>query len=235
MGSRPLRRAKLYDEWFAKAFPSGWEMLVLGRYLRVRGSLLDVGCGTGRHVLLFAERKFDVFGVDKDREFVEAAKIKLRRKKLGAGLMVADACTLPFRDGSFDYVISMGNTLGDVGVHRREREGILIEMQRVAKVGGILMVELVHRYWQPTDLLGWLWNYLATTFQKLLGKPVEYGDYTEVIRFDDSVEKLTFHAFTTGEARRLFEALGLSVKVERRGRLFHDWFFVMGKKRRHEP
>lgn len=235
MSTELSRRAILYDEQFAKAFPSDWEMQVLNKYLQVKGSLLDVGCGTGRHVMSFAKRNFDVFGVDKDKEFIEAAKSKLKQKKLSAGLIVADACNLPLQDCSFNYVVSMGNVLGDIGVHRNKRENILSEMQRTAETTVILIVELVHRYWQPADILKWLWNYLTTTIRKLLGKPTEYGDYTETIHLDSHIEKLTFHAFTTREAQKLFEALGLSAEVEKRRKLFHDWFFLIGKKRKREP
>lgn len=235
MSTKLSGRAKLYDEQFAKTFPSDWEMQVLNKYLQVKGSLLDVGCGTGRHVVPLAERNFDVLSVDKDKEFVEAAKSKLKQKKPNAGLIVADGCNLPLQDCSFNYVVSMGNVLGDVGVNRTKRENILKEMQRTTKTTGILIVELVHRYWQPADILRWLWNYLTTTIQKLLGKSIEYGDYTETIHFDDHIEKLTFHAFTTREAQKLFEALGLSAKVEKRRKLFHDWFFLIGKKRKREP
>lgn len=210
-------------------------MRVLNKYLQIKESLLDVGCGTGRHVVPLAKRGFDVLGVDRDKEFIEASKTKLKQKKLSAGLIVADACNLSLQDRSFDYVVSMGNVLGDVGVHRNKRENILREIQRTAKTTGILVVELVHRYWQPADILKWLWNYLTTTIQELLGKPTEYGDYTETIHLDNHTEKLTFHAFTTREAQKLFEALGLSARVERRRKLFHDWFFIIGKKRKQEP
>ena len=235
MGIKLSRRAKLYDEQLAKTFPSDWEMQVLNKYLEDKGSLLDVGCGTGRHVVLLAERNFSVVGLDIDKEFIGAAKAKLKQKNLSSGLIVADACNLPLQDCSFNYVISMGNVLGEVIVHRNKRENILREMQRTAKTTGILIVELVHRYWQPADILKWLWNYLTTTIRKLLGKPTEYGDYTETIHLDSHIEKLTFHAFTTREAQKLFEALGLSAEVEKRRKLFHDWFFLIGKKRKREP
>ena len=235
MSTKLSRRAKLYDEQFAKTFPSDWEMQVLSKYLQVKGSLLDVGCGTGRHVVPFAERNFSVVGLDKDKEFIEAAKTKLKQRGLGAGLIVADACNIPLQSCSFNYVVSMGNVLGEVDVRRKERKNILREMQRTAKTSGILIVELVHRYWQPADILKWLWNYLTTTIQKLLGKPIEYGDYTETIHSNNNKEKLTFHAFTTGEAQKLLEAVGLSAKVEKRRKLFHDWFLIIGEKRKREP
>lgn len=232
MSTELSRRAKLYDEQFAKTFSSDWEIQVLNKYLQVKGNLLDIGCGTGRYVVPFAERDLDVFGVDKDKDFIEAAKSKLKQKKLSAGLILADACNLPLQDRSFDYVVSMGNVLGDVGVHKNERENMAEEMVRTTKTNGALIIQLVHRYWRPLDLLEWLWNYVVTTMYRLSGKSTEYGDYTEAIRMDEHEEKLTFHAFTTKEAEKLFQTLHLSTKIEKRGRFFHDWFFLVGKKQK---
>jgi hypothetical protein len=44
-----LDEARLYDEQFARVFPSDWEMPILSKYLGSAETPLDVGCGTGRH------------------------------------------------------------------------------------------------------------------------------------------------------------------------------------------
>lgn len=223
------QRAKIYDQQFATVFPSEWEDRVLGKYLTVKGGLLDVGCGTGRHVTLLAERGFRVTGVDLDRDLLKAARIKLERDKLHANLVLSDAQELPFRKGIFECAISMGNVLGDVNIGRRERTRIIEEIIRTMKGKGILVVELVHRYWKPRDLLIWACRYIATAVRKSLGKPAEFGDYTETIRADDEEEKLTFHAFTAKEARKLLESKGLDAEIEKRGNILHDWFLVVGR------
>lgn len=223
-------RAKVYDEKFAASLPLDWEMRVLGKYVVVNGSLLDVGCGTGRHTTILSKQGYNVTGIDLDRDFLVAAKIKLKREKQGANLLVADALKLPFRKNSFDYVICMGNVLGEIGVHAKHREVMIKEMREVSKGKGTLLIELVHRYWKPKDVLSWLWRYLTTTFKKLAGQPIEYGDYTEKIRIDDHEEKLTFHAFATKEAKRLLQTWGLQTKIEKRGRRLFDWFFVIAVK-----
>jgi SAM-dependent methyltransferase len=92
-------------EWF-DAFTTS-ELGLAGRQLVAallgppRGTLIDVGCGTGAHTAAFAELGWTVTGVD-----VSADLLRLAR---GRGLDVVDARAeqLPFEDGSFDAGVSM--------------------------------------------------------------------------------------------------------------------------------
>jgi SAM-dependent methyltransferase len=157
---------------------------------------LDVDCGTGQHLVPLAEKGLQVLETDIDKEFVKAARNKLKAKGLVANgdLIIADACYLPLRSAIFDVIICMGNVLGDVGVNARDRLATVQEISKVAKSKAIFIVEFVHRYWQPKDSPVWLYRCLATSIKKLLGKNVEYGDYTETIRFNQQKVKLTVHA-----------------------------------------
>jgi SAM-dependent methyltransferase len=51
--------------------PSEW----VARWARLvqRGPVLDVACGAGRHAILFAERGFEVFAVDRDEQVLPAS------------------------------------------------------------------------------------------------------------------------------------------------------------------
>lgn len=64
------------------------------------GSVLDVGCGTGFSMQVFAERGFDVAGIDVAGPMVEIAKRK------GLNVTKADFTALPFPDASLDAVVS---------------------------------------------------------------------------------------------------------------------------------
>lgn len=72
------------------------------------GLILDIGCGTGEQSLFLAKRGFQVVGVDISREMLiranESAKEKL---KDNLSLVIASAEALPFRDKSFDGLISI--------------------------------------------------------------------------------------------------------------------------------
>jgi len=228
-----LDEARLYDEQFAKVLPSDWEMAILSKHLSSAKTLLDVGCGTGRHTVLLAERGLRVLAIDKNKDLLKAAEEKLRHKRLTGvvDLLMVDARHIPLSGVSFGAVICMGNVLGEVGVRKHHRTAIIEEMINMAGSETVFIIELVHRYWKPSDLFVWLFRYLATGMRKLVGRSSEYGDYTETIKLDHHADKLTFHAFTAREARRLLADRGLQTRVEKRAKFFYDWFIVVATRK----
>src|SRR4051812_23733581 len=46
------------------------------RLLAGRRTIVDAGCGTGRHAALLAERRFDVTGIDASAEMIEVARAR---------------------------------------------------------------------------------------------------------------------------------------------------------------
>lgn len=63
--------------------------------------LLDVGCGTGEHLMFFRNQGCSVTGIDPSRERVEAAQRKLGHR---ADIHAGRAEDLPFSDNEFDIV-----------------------------------------------------------------------------------------------------------------------------------
>jgi SAM-dependent methyltransferase len=95
-----------YDAWFeTPAGRSAWrleEELVRAAAGDVRGQrLLDVGCGTGLHLRLFAEMGAAGVGLEPAREMLLRARARLGDE---ARLVQGRAEALPFRDGAFDVV-----------------------------------------------------------------------------------------------------------------------------------
>lgn len=70
--------------------------------------ILDLGCGGGRHVKLFAEQGFDVSGTDFSKEAVVQAEKMLKRFNLSAELQQSDMTSLPYEDNFFDGIVSFG-------------------------------------------------------------------------------------------------------------------------------
>ncbi len=66
-----------------------------------RGRVLDVGCGTGRNLPLYAAG-VRVVGLDPDRDVL----LRARRRAPHVPLVQASAEALPFSDGTFDTVVS---------------------------------------------------------------------------------------------------------------------------------
>lgn len=98
------------------------------RWLRGRkGRLLDLGCGGGW--AWFAAGRSAV-GVDVSRASLRVAA------RLYHGVALARWDALPFRDGSFDYVVS-SDVLGHVPVAEKDR--VLAELRRVLAPGGLML------------------------------------------------------------------------------------------------
>ena len=100
-------------------------------------SALDVCCGTGGLVLLYAEMGVIATGIDIDPRVIEVAQERRIESDLSnASFMAKDALNLPFENHSFDYV-SISMSIHEVP--RGHRDIIISEMKRVLKDEGALV------------------------------------------------------------------------------------------------
>ncbi len=70
--------------------------------------VLDIGCGAGRHTLLFAEQGFQTFATDFSQPGLAAARERLLGRGFSANVAGATMHALPFADSVFDGVLSFG-------------------------------------------------------------------------------------------------------------------------------
>jgi SAM-dependent methyltransferase len=70
--------------------------------------VLDIGCGAGRHTLLFAEQGFQTFATDFSFPGLFAARARLIARDLNMNLAGTTMHLLPFSDATFDGVVSFG-------------------------------------------------------------------------------------------------------------------------------
>ncbi len=111
--------------------------------LRIRPgqTVLDAGCGEGRHCFGALERGARVIGLDLDRESLARAAggLRSRGEALGSlGAMIhGDTFALPFRDATFDKVIC-----SEVMEHVHDYRGAARELARVTKPDGMVAVTI---------------------------------------------------------------------------------------------
>ncbi len=74
----------------------------------IRGRVLDVGCGTGEHVLMCAGLGLDSTGVDLATTALRAAEGKARDRGRAARFLMRDARNLAELGESFDTVLDCG-------------------------------------------------------------------------------------------------------------------------------
>jgi SAM-dependent methyltransferase len=107
-------------------------------------SVLDAGCGTGRHTAFLADRGHDVVGIDSSPEMLALAAVKVPT----ARFELAELERIPLPDGSVDAAVC-----GLVLSHARDIRPAVAELARVLRTGGRLIVSNPHPF--ATGLLDW--------------------------------------------------------------------------------
>ncbi|MBU0590771.1 class I SAM-dependent methyltransferase [Candidatus Micrarchaeota archaeon] len=100
--------------------------------------ILDLGCGSGRHTVLFAKQGFDVYATDISKTGLKMTRKWLKEKNLCAKLK-EHSCyeKFPFKDKRFDAIISTQV------IHHNFHEKVkfcISEIERVLKPGGLIFI-----------------------------------------------------------------------------------------------
>lgn len=137
------QKAKDYDDWYKRplgALVDRVEKEAIYAYLEPKPGehILDVGCGTGNFSIELAKLGVKVTGIDISEPMLEKARIKASEENLNIEFLKADALNLPFKDCSFDKIVSV-TALEFAG----ELKTVLRECHRVLKNGGRMVIGLI--------------------------------------------------------------------------------------------
>jgi SAM-dependent methyltransferase len=133
-----MTQAKAWDwEKVAEAYwlePADEVRALLARWTEAGYSrLLDLGCGLGRHALLFARSGFSVTGFDLSEIGLARLREQAQAEKLAVLTAMGDLRALPFRDAAFDCVLAYRS------IYHCDAQGLLDslgEARRVLAPGG---------------------------------------------------------------------------------------------------
>jgi SAM-dependent methyltransferase len=148
-------------------------------------TVLDLGCGNGRHAMYFSREGLKAFGIDVSQQAINWAIDWAQREGQEIDFRVGDIAALPYADKTFDAVVSHGvldHVPGELA------NAAVKEVWRTLKKGGLFYCDLR----------------CADDF--------EYGVGTEVapntFRLDHGYEQgLVQHFFTLEEIKTLFDGL----------------------------
>jgi ubiquinone/menaquinone biosynthesis C-methylase UbiE len=102
------------------------------------GSVLDVGCGTGRISVYLAERGYRVTGMDVSEGLLSVARDISTKRSQDIHFFHTEGITLPFQDEEFDILI--GFKILCYIPTRELRNDYLKELYRVLKPNGICII-----------------------------------------------------------------------------------------------
>ncbi len=104
-----------------------------------RRSVLDLGCGLGRHAVLFAKCGFKVTATDISKDALDFLKQYRREQGVNISCRLADMEKLPFADDAFDCIFAM-HSAGHADTEGMKR--VMNEIRRVLKPDGSVFMTL---------------------------------------------------------------------------------------------
>ena len=153
MAARKIELRKLYDKT-AGVYDRRYADIQRAKYNLVLKNLpekveriLDLGCGTGLLLEDLSERGDLVVGIDASEKMLEAANAR----STDAELVLADADYLPFKDASFDCVVSV-TLLQNIP----EPSACVVEATRVLKKGGLAVFTTLKRKHSLDEVKLWM-------------------------------------------------------------------------------
>ncbi len=162
-------------------------------------TVLDVGCGPGRHAHALSGRGVRAVGVDISERFLRIGAAG----GSGARFVRGDARTLPFPNASFDAAISLCQ--GGFGLVGADDGVVLAEIARCVRPGGVIAVSAFSSYFAVRHLEP------GETFDADAGVNHEWT----TVRSESGEEapfELWTSCFTPRELRLLAGSCGLSVR-----------------------
>ncbi len=146
--------------------------------------VLDLGCGSGRHVVYLANAGFEVCGFDQAPHALDLARQWLQESGLQADLRNGDMLEpLPFPNETFDGVLSIAVIHHTVLSKIRD---IIAEMERVLKPGGLIFVTVRWKFGEGDEI------------------PADEIEPDTYVPLDGSEKGLAHHLFTEESLREVF-------------------------------
>jgi SAM-dependent methyltransferase len=133
---------KLYSHYYNALYQDkdySGEVEYVKQFLNEKENILDIGCGTGRHLKFFQDKGFSVYGVDISGSQIEKAKELLGTN---ASLQQAKASEFSF-DSKFDNIISLFHVMS-YQTQNDELQKVFANAYRHLNANGVFVFDFWH-------------------------------------------------------------------------------------------
>jgi 2-polyprenyl-3-methyl-5-hydroxy-6-metoxy-1,4-benzoquinol methylase len=138
------------DDGFFNASPKGpaiyfseykdWDLIDRKAMELVKGRVLDIGCGAGRHSLYLQKMGLNVLGIDSSPLAIKICKLRgLKRAR------VMSIEELNFKPNSFDTVIMLGSNFGLFGSFEKAKR-LLKKLHKMTSRNGLIVASTRDTY-----------------------------------------------------------------------------------------
>lgn len=107
----------------------------------IKGRVLDIGCGAGRHSLYLQEKGFDVIAIDNSPMAIKVCKLRGVKKAKVLSIMQ----TGRFKPGSFETIIMLGNNFGLMGSFKQARS-LLKKFHKITGPDAVIIADTIDPY-----------------------------------------------------------------------------------------
>jgi ubiquinone/menaquinone biosynthesis C-methylase UbiE len=155
-----------------------------------KGKILDIGCGSGRNLLPFAQAGFDCYGTDFSEEMLMHAVDFCKQNKIKLKLKYGWAQRIPFPTNSFDYALSIAL------IHNLKKEDhlhALKEIYRILKPDGKAVITA--------------WNKFNPKFWKFLFKKEQFVPW----KINEKTYWRYYYFFSFFELKNLIKRAGFKI------------------------
>lgn len=172
---RPLKGAEITLE----------ELKLITKLAPGGGKILDVGCGTGRHIGRLVDLGYEVNGIDISDGMIAVLKEKFPSVKTHIG----DFLTHDFKCEQFDLVILMWNTFNEIALSDEQAKETFEQFRKIIKDNGRILINIDDSTtFEPKDLK------FETVYSK---NGLDYKQDWKAVKYDlktnttESLEKIT--------------------------------------------
>jgi len=188
--SKPLKNEELL----------GQELKLIQSLTPKPAKILDIGCGTGRHLLPLIKMGYKVTGIDPSKGMLQV----LKAKDPTADVINADFFELPESKEKYDLIIMMWNTFNEISLTRAQALILLAKCSHALAPNGMILINIDDR--STLDLPGIDFEYDVRDQNSVQN----YHYIWKVLKYFPRIHK------TVSEERIVFAKINIATRITQR-------------------